>query len=353
MTLWRWLRLGLLVSPFGATLLSVVWLMSANPFAAPMIERSLDELTLALDRAMERTVTQDWLTLHLQEAIAAEDLDQITLLIDLADEHGVSPHPDDLRAAAALVEAQSGVVAQTLSCAKCAIDIASCRTLSQIGTCAVPFELSPGGDLNALRRAGIDYWAGAEVDRLDLGLALVGLGATATIAVSGGSSGTIKFGTGLLRMAKRIGSLTPCFRQVLGETLRLPINWNRVVPYTFGGTELDEVTDVVKLSRLTAIAADLGRIRRNTSTTEALVLMRHIDSAEDARNLARISDAAGPRTRGVIEVLGKGRAFRTLVRISDVAFGAAVAIYATILQVLLFAVQRCANMGLRVARQLL
>ena len=46
---------------------------------------------------------------------------------------------------------------------------------------------------------------------------------------------------------------------------------------------------------------------------------RHVDDAADARRLARMSEALGPKTLGRIEVLGKARLFRLGLRLSDVA----------------------------------
>ena len=307
----RWLRLALALSPFGLTAMTFVWLMTTNPFVAPFVARGTDQLAITLEREMARTVNPEWLEMH----------------IDLAQAYQIPLPPETLTLAGDIVAAQSGFVANSLSCAQCAVDISSCRSIAQLGACAVPFEVSPAGDLNALRRAGVNYATGAEVDGLDLGLALVGLGATAAIVVSGGTSGTIKLGAGLIRTARRLGSLTPDFARILGGAARLPVNWSRVPAYLGG--------------------------RRNTDTAQALVLMRHIDSAEDAARLARVSDAAGPNTRRIMQVLGKSRVFRAMVRLSDATIGALAFGYALIVQILVFCGQQCGNLCLRRLRRLI
>jgi hypothetical protein len=116
---------------------------------------------------------------------------------------------------------------------------------------------------------------------------------------------------------------------VLDDAADLPVNWGaalRMAP-------LDEITDTAKLARLGGVAADLGRVAARVGPAETLVLLRHVDSAEDAGTLARLADAAGPRTLAHMEVLGKSRAFRATLRLTDMALGTLAAIWAAALQV--------------------
>jgi hypothetical protein len=112
-----------------------------------------------------------------------------------------------------------------------------------------------------------------------------------------------------------MGALTPRFTRVLLEATDLPINWGAVVR----AAPLDEITDTAKLARLTDMAEDLGTVVVKTSPAEALVLLRHVETADDAARLARTADALGPRTRVAMEVLGPARVFRGLTRVSDLA----------------------------------
>lgn len=339
------------VLPFAATGGMVAAFLVWSPFAAPMVERSGAEIEAQITRAMARDVTLAWLLPRLQEAILEQDQIRLDLLTGLATDHGIDL-PAQMRAdIAALDTAASGWVARAGACGVCAVDITRCASLRQIGSCALPLEMTPAGDLNALRRAGLAYARGDGVDSWDVGLALVGLGATGAMVATGGASGTVKMGTAVLRSARRIGSLTPAFARTLGDMLRIPVRWGRLPAYLAGRAPLQEVTDVAKLARLQAVAADLGRVRRNTSTAEALVLLRYVDSPADAAMLARVSDAMGPKTRGAFEVLGKSRVFRATLRLGDLALAAALAIYAFALHIALAAAQLCGNLCLRRLRR--
>jgi hypothetical protein len=263
---------------------------------------------------MARHVTPAWLLPRLEAALDAGDRDRIAMLLALSETHAVPLGPvTEARVEEAL--ADPGMIERASDCAACAIDIRSCESLGQIAACAVPFELTPLGDLNALRRQSTAWLHGQDVDQVETGLALAGLAATGAVVVSGGSSYIVKSGVSMLRAARRTGALTPRFTRALGDAADLPVNWSAVRR----ARPLDEITDPVRLARLTGMAEDLAVVAGRTSPAEALVLLRHVETAEDAARLARTAEALGPQTRVAMEVLGPARVFRSLTRVSDLA----------------------------------
>lgn len=343
----------LYLSPFGATTVCVAWVATQSPFAAPMIERSTAQIEAALSRAIAREVTLAWVLPRLQVAIIQEDLVQLDLLLGLANAQGVILPVDLVTDIKDINDAATGVFARATTCGACAVDITACATLSQIGTCALPFELTPAGDLNALRRAGSDYLAGDNVDRLDVGLAIVGLGATGAVLASGGTSYTIKAGTSVLRMARRLGTLSAPLAARLSRLVEGAVRWERMGDLAALRIGPAAMVDSAKLAELSNLGGSLRRVADNTSVAEAVSLLRHVDSVEDAARLARISDAMGPKTRGAFEVLGRTRVFRAAVRLSDLAVGAALAIYALGLQLLVFLAQQGGNVCIRAGGRLM
>jgi hypothetical protein len=321
-----------------------LWAVSQNPFAAPMVERSAAEIRLSIERAIAREVTPAWLHPRLDAALAEDDRDRIAMLADLAVTHGIPLDPaTQARVDAAL--AAPGFLEGATDCATCAVDIRSCESLGQIAACAIPFELTPFGDLNALRRQSTAWLYGEDVDEIETGLALAGLAATGAVVVSGGGSYVVKGGLSALRSARRMGALTPGFTQVLMEATDLPVNWSAVLR----AAPLDEITDAARLARLTGVGEDLAIIVGKTSPADALVLLRHVETAEDAARLARASSALGPQTRVAVEVLGPARVFRSLTRVSDLAL-LTIGLFTALL------VQMgglCASLALRAARKAL
>ncbi len=276
-----------------------IWAIGTSPFTQPVAERSLAEIRFAIDRAVARDVTPDWLRPRLADAVADDDPDRVMLLLDLADNRALTIPADKRAEAEALIAAHDGTLATAADCGSCAIDIASCRSVALIAACALPFELSPLGDLTALGRAGTDWMTGSDVDEIDAGLAALGLTATAATLASGGTSLTVKYGATVLRLARKLGALPPGMARAI----------RAAATAGDGGAALGR------------IAGDIGRLRDATSTAETLTLLRLADTPGDLSRLARVAEAAGPDTRKTVEVLGKARTLRIASRLSDAVLG--------------------------------
>lgn len=280
------------------------WTLSQDPFAAPLVARSAASARAALDQAVAGTVSFGWLVPRIEAALAADDPDRIAMLIGLADAQGIDL-PTALRAAAeARLAEDAGLLAATADCALCAWDITRCPTLSQIAVCALPLELTPVGDLRALGRAGTNWVTGNEVDEVEAALAVLGLGATAATIATAGAAAPARAGTTALRLARRMGALPDGLARAFAQAARAAIEG------ADGGRAL------------TTMVADLGTISRRTSPAEALVLLRHADSADELARLARLAVVAGPDTARSLEVLGKARALRLIDRLSNLTLAA-------------------------------
>ncbi|GGL52374.1 hypothetical protein [Wenxinia marina] len=342
----------LTLAPVALTITALLLLLTQSPFTAPFVDRTADEARRQLTVALSREVTAEWVAAEMGAALEAGDLDRARLVAGLAERFGREVPPDLAEEYAALEEAETGLWATTRTCARCAADIAECPRLDLLAACGIPVEISPVGDANALRRAGVAWWREEEIDRLDVGLAIVGLGATTLVVASGGSSLTVKAGAGLLRVARRMDTLRPAFVADLSRLSDVGLRPARITPYLLGRAELDEVADMTRVAALGAVAADLGRIVERTSVADAVHLMRHVDGAEDAARVARAADVMGPQTRATFDALGKGRVFRALVRLTDLAIVAAAALYALVLQLALLAAERLGRATLRAFRDI-
>lgn len=341
--------MALAMLPFSLTVLCAGWFMLQSPFTAPMVERNVEQINAVLTRAMAQQVSLQWLLPRVQEALLTQDLIALDMLLGIANDHDVLLPRPMLEDIAQLDADRSGIVARTTACGACAVDINSCETLSQIGACAVPFELTPAGDVNALRRAGQNYVNGVPVDQLDLGLAIVGIGATGAVLATGGTSYTIKAGSSIIRIAARLGTLTPALSARLGQLVADAVRWDLMSDLARGSIAPSAMVDTAKLAELSDIGRNLQKVATSTSVADTVSLLRHVDSAQDAARLAQITQALGPRSRGAFAVLGKTRVFRATVRISNLAIGASLAVYALALQILIFVTQRVGIGFLRMA----
>lgn len=303
-------------------MVGAAWIASQNPFAKVMIERSAEDVGTALDRAVTRTVDADWLVPRLERAIVDGDVDGIEVLLRLADQEGVSI-PNGL-----LADAESAVAEVTglLACGSCAWDMGNCATLSQLAACNLALEITPVGDINALRRGVEDSLAGQPVDRVDVGLGLIGLTATGAVAASGGITAPIKAGASLLRLSRAADMMSPGLRGAVDDAVLGAIHWDNVRVAARAGTAQGALVDTTRAARIAAIAQDAARLTWNTSPADGLALMRVAGNAEELSDLVRLSDAAVDATRPGVYALGKARALRTLSRLNELAL-AAIAVF--------------------------
>ncbi|MBI1417720.1 MAG: hypothetical protein GC146_10905 [Limimaricola sp.] len=348
----RALRLLLWVAPFGTTVLFALWTLTQNPFAQPLVARSAVEVQRALDRALAGTVTPDWLRGELAAALDSGDYDRVVTLQQIAADQGLAPDAEMQARIDTLTAERTGTWATIQGCAQCMADIATCPSLTLMATCALPLELSPLGDLNTLRREAMNWAAGDDVDRIDVTLAFVGLAATGAIVLSGGTTTSVKIGTTALRLARRLGTLTPRFARELARLADIGLRPAMIGAWAIGRAPLDEVVDTVRLGRLADVGGDIAKVAGHTSLTDTIVLMRNVDTAEDAAKLAKTATAMGPKTRRVIAVLGKNRVFRALVRLSHLTIAALAALYLSALQALAFLAHLVGRRAFRQARRM-
>ena len=325
---------GLALLPLAASTGALVWTLQQSPFAAPFVDRTIEETGRAIERALARQVTPEWLAGEMALALDQDDWDRVQTLVLIGEDAGLAPAPETAERILALEAKATGFLAQSRDCLTCIADVADCPSLSALAACGVPFEMTPLGDINALRRAGMAAMSGEEIDKIDVTLALAGLGATVVVIVSGGTSYTAKVGTSVVRIGRKLGVLSPRFMRVLGDMSDVGLKSDKILPYALGRVPLDDVLDTARLGRLQGLGADITRVYHNTgSLTDSITLLRHVDNAEDAARLARASEILGPRTARTAEVLGKGRLFRAMVRLSDLAIGAIALICVVVLQV--------------------
>ncbi|RVT87117.1 hypothetical protein DXV76_03250 [Rhodobacteraceae bacterium CCMM004] len=304
------------------TLAASLWVLAQNPFAAPLTARSAEAAAAALDRALTLRVTPEWAAAEVEAALAAGDMDRLLHATTLATERGLAlPRPLMERALAA-AEAAESPGRRMADCAACAWDIAQCPTVALIAACALPVEVTPLGDANALRRNAAAWAGGAEVDRLEVGLAVTGLAASAAVLATAGSSAVVKAGATALRLARRAGTLSPGLTRVVRQNADLGIDRARLGGWLSGDLPLERVADPTKVAVMGGMATDLGRIAARTSPAEAVVLIRHADTPAELATLARLADVRGGDTAATLRALGKARALRMMHRLTDLALAA-------------------------------
>lgn len=311
----RWIWRALQISALVTAVANAAVLLQ-QPFAEPYVLRAKAEAELALDRAIREQMTPAWAGAELDRAVEREDLDRTELLLELVEHHRIPVAQIHTIGAREFVDRETGIVARARQCSACLADAAECRTPAIFLVCNVPVELTPVGDVRTLVGAGSDAVSGEPVDRIDVTLAAVGLGATALSPLTGGSSVTIKIGATVLKVARKMGRLGKGFGRILAKATRIPIRWNKMDEFVNTG-KLSAITDVRHLDEIGEIAGSIGTVSKHANTPDAIFLLKHVNNGKDAAALAGVSKVAGKRTRGTVEVLGLARASAAVKRLSN------------------------------------
>lgn len=312
----RSVLLLLLTGSLASTVLTAARIAS-DPLITAFVDASTDEILAVTDRMLAKTATPAALEALITNRLAESPRNWLALdaLMALADERSIFIPPDLREMERIAREDDHGYYATAALCAACAYDPAQC-SINQVIVCQAPIALSPIGDITGITRAGVAYASGTEVDQIDLALSVVGLGATAAVLASGGSSAVVKAGAGLAKLARRMGRLSPRLVEMATKAVQDGVNWV-ALPSVRSLDDLAAAIRVEAFVPLSSTLVDLDRLRTATNATTALHLLPLVDDATDARRLASAGDAFGAKLVGQVEVLGKTRLFRATLKISE------------------------------------
>lgn len=312
---------ALLLGMFGLTAWQGWHLATGWPGVA-LVDRAQDEIAVAIDRALARHATPPVLDARLAELLAEDPRNWMA--IEAVEEVAIArghDFPDALAAHRAALHAQdTGFLATSAACAACAWDPKACD-FSAILFCRAPVDLTPIGDIAGVLREGGNIALGREVDEVDLALSVVGLAAVALAPFTGGGSATIKVGAGMGKTAWRMGRLSEGLTTHLRRAAREGVDWGRIGDVRLfsrhAGDDFAGLVNRVTVKPALDLASDAGRMHDVLGARRTLYLLSRAESGAEARRLANVAEATGPRSLGALETLGKSRVLRATVRWSD------------------------------------
>ena len=273
------LRVGTIV-----TAVTTVAVLTQKPFAEPYVDKTVTNAQLALERAMKRRLTPDWVGDELDAAVDGDDLARTELLLALTALDRIPVADSHLARARNYVDREKGIVATLERCAACAADPAECKTPSVFLFCNVPVEFTVIGDAKTLVKAGSDAAAGNTVDRIDVALATVGLAATALTPLTGGTSYTVKAGATTLRVARKMTKLGRGIGRVLDKAADIPFRWRKIDDFVQAGN-LNLLTDTRRLRGIAELSGHIGTVAKRAGPVEAVFLLKHVERGTDAADL--------------------------------------------------------------------
>ncbi|MCC5955493.1 MAG: hypothetical protein JJU07_05275 [Natronohydrobacter sp.] len=305
---------GLMVAGLVWSGLSL-WRFIQSPVGGVLVARSEAQLSAAYEHALARHATAEAIAARISARLQEMPRNWVALegLMALAEGQEL---PEPVASAYAQAHAEDhSWRAMGASCGACAVDLRHCSMGADLG-CGIGVNLTVAGDVLSLGRESGAWMRGEDLDALDVTLSFIGIGATGLVVATGGTSLAVKAGAGVMKVAHRMGRLSPGLRRIYTRAAREGVDWA-----AFGAARTTD--DLARLARMEALrpALDvteaLGRVQARVGTRGALHLVGQVDTLDDARRLARASDALGPRSVGAFEVLGKSRFLRTGLRLSD------------------------------------
>ena len=287
-----------------------------EPFVTPYVDKTVANAQLALERAMKRRLTPEWIGAELDAAVGSDDLARTELLLAVTVRSRIPVADPQLAGASKYVGREKGIVATFKRCAACTVDPAECKTPSVFLFCNVPVEFTVIGDAKTLVDAASDVAAGNTVDRIDVALATVGIAATALTPLTGGTSYTVKAGATTLRVARKMTKLGRGIGRVLNKAADIPFRWRKIDDFV-QTRNLNLLTDTRRLRGIAELSEHIGTVAKRAGPVEAIFLLKHVERSTDAAELARVSKVAGKRTREAVELLGLAKAARAVRRLSN------------------------------------
>ncbi|MFP4274526.1 MAG: hypothetical protein ACLFRU_05810 [Paracoccaceae bacterium] len=282
-------------------------------------DRPLAQVEAELDRLLASHATPATVAARLERHLAAEPRNWLAIEAIEAETARLGLDlPPDLGARIETARAtDEGLWRRAGDCATCIWDAGTCP-LDLLLACRAPVDMTPLGDLAGIARAGTAYAKGTEIDEVDLTLSVVGLGATALVVVTGGSSVLVKAGAGLGKLARRMGAMPPYMARALEAAAREGLDW-KALPGVRSLGDLKAASRPGRLAPATRMLDDAGMLVRKVGPASGLYLLGRTGDATELARLSRASEAMGPRTLGATEMLGPARVARATLRWADKA----------------------------------
>lgn len=282
-----------------------------------LVQKTLAEMEASLHTLAAEHITYNGLQAELTKQLLEDDRDWILIesLESIAESQGYVLSETLTTALDAARDEDFAWRRKAADCVQCAVDTRNCN-LSVAMACGLVVELTPLGDITELARAGISFGNGEEIDKVDLGLSIVGLGATALTIASGGSSLSLKAGAGFMKFAYLAGRIPGPIMRSLNNAATKGIEWHKLSSVR----SLDDLTNIVRIDKIRpmvdAVTA-LGTTVSKTNPRQGIYLLENSDNLVDFKRISAASQVLRDKTAGYLTLIGKSRVLRATLKLAD------------------------------------
>lgn len=170
------------------------------------------------------------------------------------------------------------------------------------------------GDIRDAVREASHLARGEPADELILGLAGVGLLATAATYTTIGLAAPERAGLSFVKAARQTGRLAAPLGEWMARSIHQAVDTGKLAAalrrtsLTAPGEAVRLARDAVRFERLDGVAVmmrDVSRLRASAGTRTALDALRLSQGPEDVARIARLAEKKGSRTRAILKLGGR------------------------------------------------
>ncbi len=296
---------------WNLTLFVVSVLLLAGSIKALLDYWQYDEIAPDIAQMMLHEVSAEQVHQQVEESIAKDNPADARMYLRLAQTFG---YPLDTAAyEPRLQELESPLNSARRSVSEFASGFVDGTAESGAGVAgAITSDFTVVGDVRDLWEQYQLYAKNEPVNELIVTLAGVGVGLTAATLASAGTVTPAKGGVSTTKLAARAGKLTPDFQRYLLKQGSDVFDYKGFMLAARAEKSLDGVGKAATkaynpqaVKALTQTAEQVNNIRKASSTTDVVHMLKYVDSGEDLMRLEKLSLKYGAETKGVLKFLGK------------------------------------------------
>ena len=324
------------------------WQIVGNRAGQLLVERSVDEISLAYTKLINRELSQIALEQRIQQELLVGDRNWMLLQslrdISVQQDYQLSQQTEDLWSIASSED--HSLLNSSKDCMLCMWSSKACESSAAMA-CGLALNFTPIGDVGGLARASVAFANGEDIDEIDVALSAVGIGATVVVFTPAAAAGvSTKIGAGFLKFANLTRSIPQPILRALRSAAKEGVDWAKL-------RTSKSVADVSQSLRPHVIAPiresaeSLGRIKSNTGANQALHLLQSADSIAELKQIARATEALESKTSGYIALFGKNRILRITVRVADEVYYMLTGIFGLFVSIFFGLIQLALDRALR------
>ncbi len=265
-----------------------------------------------IDRELRKIATKELIESRIAIALKKENIDEAISYFELANYLHI---PIDKKLKESYKELQTPIKSTMRTIKEFANGFITGKSRSGAslgGSVVSDFTLV--GDLRDSYNEGKKYLNSEPYDKFLLNISLVGLALSATNVTTLGGTTTFKVGASVTKTAYKSGKLTKGFIKTLDKKLAHSIDLKLLKEVNFSSfskmqKSIKAVAKSINPKPLKSLFKQLNAIKKNTSLSDSVKLLKYIESEKDLAKLVKLSSKYKKGTLAVVKTLGK-RVFR-------------------------------------------